>query len=246
MSRVQLQPAYVLHGRAFRESSQLLEMFSRDHGRVGVVARGARGARSRWRGVLQPFRPLLASWQGRGELATLTGADQVAAPPPLLGDALFSGLYVNELLVRLVHRGDPHPELFEHYRGTVAALAGGENIQATLRVFEKNLLDAAGFGLSLACEAGSDTPLRFEASYVYHPGEGAVRVNRDASDRGVVSGAALMALEAGEPQGEHLPGLRAMMRAVIRHHLGDRPLASDALYRPSKPTGRRTLEEESA
>lgn len=234
MSRVQLQPSYVLHGRAFRESSQLLEIFSRDHGRVGVVARGARGARSRWRGVLQPFRPLLASWQGRGELATLTGADQVAAPPPLVGDALYCGLYVNELVMRLTHRGDPHPELFEHYRETLGALSSGDGLQVALRLFEKHLLDAAGFGLSLEFEAGTEVPLQENLRYAYRPGEGATRVGTNAAEAGTIRGQALLALEAGHPEPEDLPALRDMMRAVIRFHLGDRPLASDALYRAAR------------
>ncbi len=244
MSRVQLQPSYVLHGRAFRESSQLLEVFSRDHGRVGLVARGARGAKSRWRGVLQPFRPLLASWQGRGELATLTSADQVAAPPPLAGDALYCGLYVNELVMRLTHRGDPHPELFEHYRETLGALSSGEGLQVVLRVFEKHLLEAAGFGLALEYEAGSEVPLREDLRYAYRPGEGAVRVGEGAREAGTVPGRALMALEAGNPGQEDLPALRDMMRAIIRFHLGGRPLASDALYRAGRPGRRQASKEE--
>ena len=113
MVRIQQQPAYVLHPRAYRETSLILEVLSRDHGRVAMVARGAKRPKSKWRNLLQPFRPLLISWSARGELGTLTSAEQVAAPPSLAGEALFCGMYVNELLTRLLHRGDPHAEVFE-------------------------------------------------------------------------------------------------------------------------------------
>jgi DNA repair protein RecO (recombination protein O) len=107
--RISLQPAYILHSRPYRESSLLLEAMGREHGRIGLVARGARGARSRWKNMLQPFRPLLLSWTQRGELGTLTGADQVASPPALAGESLFCGLYANELMIRFLQRSDPHP-----------------------------------------------------------------------------------------------------------------------------------------
>lgn len=235
MLKVQLQPAYVLHARPFRESSLLLEALTRDHGRVGLVARGARGAKSRHRGVLQPFRPLLVSFTRRGELGTLGAVDQVAAPPPLGGEALYCGLYVNELIVRLLLRDDPHPEVFEQYRETLAGLAGGADPQPVLRLFEKALLDATGFGLILDREIGGD-PLRADAWYDYQPERGPVRVGEASQARpGVLSGAVLLALEAGQVPPAALGPLRGMMRRVLRHHLGDRPLASEALYRAVRP-----------
>ncbi|HET6593673.1 MAG TPA: DNA repair protein RecO, partial [Xanthomonadales bacterium] len=120
--RVQLEPSFILHSRPYRESSVLLEALSREHGRIGLVARGARGARSRWKNILQPFRPLLLSWTQRGDLGSLTGADQVAAPPALSGEPLFCALYANELLVRFLQRSDPHAGLFDEYRQLLAAL----------------------------------------------------------------------------------------------------------------------------
>lgn len=240
MSRVSLQPAYVLHSRPYRESSQLLEILSRDCGRIAAVARGARGPRSRWKGILQPFRPLLLSWTQRGELATLTAADQVAAPPSLAGEATFCGLYMNELLVRLLHRGDPHPEVFERYRDTLAGLAAGGNVQPWLRLFEKHLLDATGFGLLLDHECGGSEPLRADAWYEYRPDEGAVRISEQHSGHAsVVSGRALLSLSSEQIAPEDLAELRGVMHRVIRHHLGDKPLASDALYRASSAMRRR-------
>lgn len=232
MQTVQLQPAYVLHARPFRESSQLLELLTRDIGRVGAVARGARGAKSRWRGILQPFRPLLVSFRRRGDLATLTAADQVAAPPALGGEALYCGLYLNELTLRLLMRNDPHPEVFEQYRETLGGLATGERLQSWLRLYEKQLLDATGFGLILDHEAGGTTPIDAGARYDYQPERGPVRVAEQARERaGLVPGRVLQALDAGHLEPEDWPALRYMMRRVLRHHLGDKPLASEALYR---------------
>lgn len=243
MQKVQLQPAYVLHGRPFRESSQLLEVLTRDYGRIGMVARGARGAKSRYRSILQPFRPLLVSWSRRGDLATLTGADQVAAPPALAGEALYCGLYVNELILRLLLRNDPHAEVFEQYRETLGGLAGGAPLQTSLRLFEKQLLDATGFGLILDREHGGERAVEADALYDYRPDRGPVRVGDSARGRaGVVAGRVLLALDAGQVEESDWPELRRMMRRVLRHHLGDRPLASEALYRslgPARKTGGR-------
>lgn len=232
MQKAQLQPAYVLHSRPFRESSQLLELLTRDFGRVGAVARGARGAKSRWRGVLQPFRPLLVSFSRRSELATLTAVDQVAAPPALAGEALYCGLYLNELTLRLLLRDDPHDEVFEQYRQALGALVDGETLQTALRLYEKQLLDATGFGLILDREAGSDRPLDPEARYDYQPDRGPVRVSASARERaGFVTGQVLQALDAGYIDPADWPALRHLMRRVLKRQLGERPLASEALFR---------------
>jgi len=228
--RISLEPSYVLHGRAYQESSLLLEVFARDHGRLGLVARGARGGRSRWKNMLQPFRPLLLSWNLRGELGTLTGADQVASPPALTGEALFCGLYANELLMRFLQRGDPHPDLFGRYQEMLSALAAGRSTQPVLRVFECRLLDAAGFGLQLDHEADSGEALSADAWYLYLPERGPVRRDLAEGADELVSGAALLALKSGEPDAPHLRELKALMRRLIRHHLGDRALKSQQLF----------------
>ena len=229
--QVSLEPAYVLHVRPYRESSVLLEAFARAHGRVGLVARGARGSRSRWKGALQPFRPLLLSWSQRGELGTLTGADQVASPPTPAGEALFCGLYANELLMRFLHRADPHTLLFDQYRGLLAGLAAGKPPQPLLRRFEYHLLSAAGFGLQLEHEAGSGKPIRAGGRYRYLPEEGPVPLEpgRSPADE-AISGAALLALESGEIETAHLSELKRLMRTLIRHYLGDRAIRSQQFF----------------
>ena len=228
MSRIQLEPAYVLHSRPFRETSLIVEAFSRGHGRVAVVARGAKSSRSRWRNVLQPFRPLLLGWTQKSDLGTLTAADQVASPPALQGQALYCGLYLNELLMRLLLRGDPHAEVFERYRHALSELASESPPQPLLRLFEKHLLEAIGYAMLLDREADSGVDILPHGWYDYHPQRGAVAV--PGPGKGRISGAALLALHGESLPAEHLPELRVLMRKVISYHLGDKPLASLFLF----------------
>lgn len=231
----QLEPAYILHSRPYRETSLILEAMTREQGRQALVARGARGSKSRWKNMLQPFRPLLLSWSQRGEMGTLTAADQVASPPPLVAEPLFCGIYANELLMRFLHRNDPHPGLFDHYRDLLAALAAGGSPQAPLRLFEKHLLVASGFGLVLDREHPGGGPVVAEAWYRYEPESGPVRETRPDTDRDeLVSGAALLALQSGEVEPAHQGELKRLMRRVIRHYLGDRPLKSQSLFYESR------------
>jgi DNA repair protein RecO (recombination protein O) len=236
----QLEPSYVLHSRAYRETSLLLEIFSRQQGRVGLVARGARSAKSSWRNMLQPFRPLLLSWKLRGELGNLVEAEQVAAMPMQAGDAWFCGLYVNELMMRALHRGDPHPDLFDAYRQLLQDLASQAEPQARLRCFEKQLLESIGFAMALAFEPASGATVQADGWYRYHPvagpmlessGREAAGTNsRGNAAQNLVSGAALLALESGEIEAQHLPELKQLMRRVLRFHLGDKPLVSQSLF----------------
>lgn len=229
--RISLDPAYVLHSRPYRESSLLLEAMSREHGRVGLVARGARGAKSRWKNILQPFRPLLLSWTQRGELGTLTGADQVASPPPLMGEMLFCGLYANELMIRFLQRSDPHSVLFDHYQRLLAQLTAGEGVQPLLRIFEKDLLESAGFGMQLEFEHGTECPISADAWYLYAPESGPIRHQPgQARDEKLVSGSALLALKSGQIKEADLKELKYLMRRLIRNHLGGKPIASQSLF----------------
>lgn len=230
--RVTQEPGFVLHARPFRETSLLLEVLSREHGRVGLVARGARAAKSRWRNLLQPFRPLLLGWSQRGELGTLSGAEEVASIPPLRGEALLCGLYANELLVRFLQRSDPHPQVFGHYRVLVSSLAGGPATQPLLRLFERDLLQEVGLGLQLEHEHGGRAALEEGAWYEYLPESGPVR--REVAgrpDTPLVSGQALIALRTGQIAPNQQHELKLLMRRLIRYHLGDKPLASHDLFR---------------
>lgn len=218
--RVEQQPAYILHARAYRETSLLLEAFTRDHGRVGLVARGVRRERSRWpRGVLQPLQPLLLGWVAQGELGTLTSADAASAPFPLRGDDLIAAMYVNELVLRLAQRADAHPRAFALYAQCLARLGENDDTAWSLRRFERDLLGELGYGLALGITALGD-PIEAAGDYLYDPEAGALPW-RTGSHFPRVAGDALLALDRDEkPSPEHLVQLRALMRGVVRHHVG--------------------------
>ncbi|HVT35880.1 MAG TPA: DNA repair protein RecO [Nevskiaceae bacterium] len=220
--RISLEPGYVLNARAYTDSSLLVEAWTRAHGRVGLVARGARAARSKLRGALQPLLPLLLSWTESGELGTLTGAEADGAPWSLSGERVFYGWYVNELLLKLLQRRDPHPQLYPVYAQTLALLAG-EHAEAALRVFELALLTESGYGLPLPDEIDAAAQYRFDVQH------GATIVGREA---GSVSGASLIALRDQHfdtPQA--LADARKILRAAIALQLNGRDLETPKLLR---------------
>lgn len=198
----------------------LLDVLSRDHGRVGLVARGVRSARTRTpRSVLQPFAPLQLSWSGRGELATMHAAEAAGAALPLAGEALLCALYLNELVVRLAPRGDPHPDTFAAYLDALARLAQGDSPAWTLRRFERDLLGQLGYGLLLDTQADTGVPIEAAGEYAYLLEQGPVRW-RGAGDGLKLRGAALLALARDEePDSADLPSLRRLLRALIAQRL---------------------------
>jgi DNA repair protein RecO (recombination protein O) len=219
------QPAYVLHARAYRETSLLLELLTLDNGRIGAIARGVRSARGQpLRAALQPLQPLQVSLRGRGELPLLVGAEVQGSAAVLVGDALLAAFYLNELLVRLLPRSDPMPVLFWRYAECLGELGGGAPLGWTLRRFERDLLQALGYALQLELEADGETPLDADGWYRYHPQQGAVPARAGGS---AVPGAALLALGADEmpPPELQLP-LRRLLRGLLAEHLGGRELRS--------------------
>lgn len=229
-----LEPAYVLHARPYRDTSLLLELLTLARGRVGAVARGARGSRSRLRGWLRPFQPLLVGLAGRGELATLTSAEPAGAAVWLAGERAVTGLYLNELLLKLLARDDPQPLLLGHYRAALTALAAAADPEPALRVFECELLIALGYAPALTADADGKA-LHADGLYHYHPQAGARLVNGVAEPRaGVVElhGRTLLALAAGEfPDRDTLREARALTRSLIDHCLGGRPVRTRELAR---------------
>ena len=222
--RLEQQPAYVLHARPYRETSLLLECLTREHGRLGVVARGVRGERARLRrSQLEPLQPLALDLLLRGEMATLTGVETVGPPFRLGGDAGLAGLYLNELVVRLTERQDPFPVVFDAYAQTLARLATDQPLAWSLRRFERDLLEAIGYGLQLQQDAETGEPLMPDARYRYAVEQGAVRCSGNALH--ALRGSDLLALEQDRmPDVGGLKSLRDMMREVIRFHLGGNEL----------------------
>ena len=234
--RVQLEPAYVLHRRPYRETSLLVETLAQGYGRVAVVARGARAERSPLRGLLQPFRPLLVSWSGRQDLMTLNGAEP-AGVCALSGRGLLAGFYVNELLTRLLARHDPHAGLFEIYAQALAGLGCRGAEEQALRVFERRLLEVLGYGLGLGDTDMAGARIEPDRAYRYRLEAGAVPA--DAGGEGLpVRGATLLALASGQlPDRETSREAKYLMRYVLQYYLGTRPLESRALFiRPGSGT----------
>lgn len=230
--RVSLAPVYLLHQHAWRETSRVLEIWSREHGRLGIVARGVRRPRSPFRALLQPFTPLNLSWSHRGELGNLTGAEAAAHAPVLQGRTLMAAFYLNELLLRLLARQDPHPQLYDAYAATLVALARDNHTAPPLRIFEKRLLTALGYGLSLDRQAGSQQPVKVDAEYRYDLDAGPVPAARGQSNGLHISGRALLALHNEElDDAEDLRAVRRLLRAALERHLDGRPLKTSGVMR---------------
>lgn len=224
--RVQLEPAFLLHHYPWRDSSRILEFFTRTHGRVPVFARAARRGGSALPATLQPFGELLVSWSARGEAGQLTGAERVAVPAFLAGDRLMSGFYLNELLLKLLIRHDPHPALYDAYATAVTRLqdAAAEPSRA-LRLFEKRLLEELGWGLDLEHAAGGGPPIEPGRAYRYRIDGGAEPVDGVAEGLLVFAGASLLSLareELADPQS--LADARRLLRAALEQCLDGRPL----------------------
>ena len=235
--RVLAQPAFVLHARPWRETSLIVELLTRDHGRVGVVARGVQGAkRHPLRAALQPLQRLRADFLPQGELARLLQAEADDAAPRLAGDALMAAFYVNELVLRLLPRNDPAPELFERYGELRDRLADAGGPAWQLRRFERDLLDLLGYGLSLE-ESEDGAALDPAARYRLDAERGAVRDRSHAP--GSTSGAALLALAQDRlPPPDQLQELRGALRGVLAVHLGPQPLKSWGLLSELARLGR--------
>jgi DNA repair protein RecO (recombination protein O) len=224
--RVQQQPAFILHHRPFRDSSQILDVLTRDHGKVALVARGSRGSKSRLAGVLRPFLPLRVSWVARSDLGTLTGAEASGAPSGLRGDELLSAYYVNELILHFLHRHDPQPEIYGLYEQAIRALCGAHNVAACLRSFELEFLSMLGYAVNLDREAGTHDSVVAERNYDYRVEDGPVQVERSTGPL-VFSGATLLAIAAGQLEDvEVLRAANRLLREVVSYHLGGKELQS--------------------
>lgn len=221
------QPGFVLHSYPFRETSLVVEAFSRDFGRVALVAKGARRPKSTLRGQITQFQPLLLSWLGKSELRTLTGVEWQGGLPLLKGQALICGFYLNELLLKLLARDDSHERLFHHYESALRALADGESPPAILRRFEKELLKELGYGLVLDRDVEAATPIIPEERYSYILEKGPVlRWEGDNPPDSVeVFGQTLIDLAQDRYESPvTLQQSRNLMRFLLSHYLGDQTL----------------------
>jgi len=220
------QAAFVLHSYPFRETSLVVELFTHGKGRIGVVARGARRARSTLRGILLAFQPLLVSWSGKTELQTLHKAEWQGGYAPLRGRSLICGFYINELLLKMLVRHDPHEALFDAYEGTLRLLAGQCDHAAVLRGFEQILLGELGYALLLRQDAESGHPIAADRHYFYVAERGPVELRGEAPAGGVkLSGQTLLDMQSGDySRSTTQLESKALMRMLINHHLGNQVL----------------------
>jgi DNA repair protein RecO (recombination protein O) len=216
--RVELTAGYLLHHRPWRDTSRILEVLTREHGRLTLFARGVRGPAAKLSSVLQPFQLLLLSWSGRSE--------------PLPANCLLAAFYLNELLLRLTTRHDPLPELFDHYHGALGALRAGAALEPCLRIFEKRLLEGLGYGVDLTSEAHGGAALTADGYYDFRPGHGVVAARAGS---GALRGSSLLAL-AAEQLGDarSLVDARRLLQAALGECLEGRPLASRAVAKSVK------------
>lgn len=222
----ELQPAFLLHARDYRDTSLLVEFFTPVAGRFSAVAKGARRARHgiSQRAILQPLQPLWVHCVGRGELLNLRSVEARAVAIPLRGHALFSAFYLNELLCRLLHRDDAHASLFCDYENTLSALASAAPLDVTLRHFELRLLESLGYGLSLTHEGESGAPIQAHRNYVFDARRGLVLTKIAASV--VFLGEDLLDFACGNFTESARRNLKYLCRMALRVHLGEKPLQS--------------------
>ena len=223
----------MLHSYAYRETSLVIEVFTRNHGRVALVARGARRPRSVLRGVLLAFQPLLLSWAGRSDLRTLHKAEWQGGLPQLKGAGLLCGFYLNELMVKLLARDDPHEELYQIYYQTLHTLSNGGDHAATLRRFEKQMLKELGYALTLDHDVASGDPIQPDRSYEYLIERGPVLSEGGAAENRLeLTGQTLLDMLRDDYSNPlTLQQSKALMRVLINHYLGNQTLNTRQLLK---------------
>jgi DNA repair protein RecO (recombination protein O) len=231
--KVEQQAAYLLHRRPYSETSLLLDIFSRDHGRLTLIAKGCRKKKTQAQGLFLPFKPLLVSWTGRGELPILTSIEHQGFLPLPDKTGINCGYYVNELLLKLLHRHDSHEALFDRYNNFFYSLANGDDPNSVLRVFEKYLLQEIGFGLVLDHDVETGEIIHGHRDYQYIPQKGPVA----SSDAHIakISGETLMALQTESfDSDKQKHEARSLTRALIDLQLNGKELRSRRVIREMK------------
>jgi DNA repair protein RecO (recombination protein O) len=222
--RVELAPLYVLHHRPWRDTSRMLEVFTREHGRLTLFARGVRGPKSRTASLLQPFRRLLGSWSGSGDAGQLTAVEAAPVKDQTGGAELPAAELPAGALLKLTLRTDAQPAIFDLYDEALALLRAGESVPPVLRMFERRLLELLGYGIEFGSEARSGAALQPEAYYHFHPGLGFVET-RAATTEGVFAGRTLLAIAAEHWQESGvLEDARKIMRLALDGALEGREL----------------------
>ena len=223
-----MQPAFVLHRWPFQDSSYMVELFSAQHGRFRLIAKGARRPKSRWRACLQPFTPLLVSSRGRHELQTLVQAEATGDAYPLRGDCLYSGFYVNELVQRLTALYQPLEGLFEDYQQTLQLLSEAPQVEPILRRFEWQLLDHLGHHFDWLHDSAGDA-ISASGYYQFSAQTGFVR--QFEPTQGAFDGQLILRLSQFDlTETQLLQAMKRIMRMALQPYLGEQPLRSRQLF----------------
>ena len=227
---VDFSPAFILHQRVFRESSFLLDIFSRDHGRISLIAKGVRKQKRSQAGLLQIYQPLLLSWQGRSDLQTLTAVEPNGPAYLLRAESALCGLYINELMMKLLPLGESESNLYIDYQKALFGLQESLQNEITLRLFEKQLLSHLGYGLVLDQDVETGEPIDDGKDYYYVADEG-LYCWQTGQQRNRISGRSLQHLVTEQDFDEKsLNEIKQLMRMVIHFYLGDKPLRSRELF----------------
>ena len=233
-NRVFLQPAYVLHKQPFQNTSLLIDFFCVDYGRVRAVAKGACREKSKYRALLQVFHPLLVSLSGRGDVKTVTAVESGVSAIQLKGERLFSGLYINELLTRVVLAHVEHAPLYKSYQNTLLQLQGQEDINKVLRKFELALLADLGYALNLKQDCISHQPLSAEHYYRFTADQGFEQLSQVSDEQEIANvfpGEHLLALRnMSFPDRTSSNSAKRLLRLALQPHIGDKPLHSRNLF----------------
>jgi len=213
--KVELTPCYILHRRDYRETSLILEVLSKEHGRVSLVAKGAKRNKKQQGVSYSPYQKYLMSWVSKTELGTLIDVELASVMNPLNPQQMMLGFYVNEIVLRLLHKHESHPELFDAYDSTIFALSKDNSEQILLRYFEKIILQSLGYGVIFDQDINTGEAIRAEGNYYYKLDFGP---SSDIQDNGLgvtVTGKTL---------------IKILLRSLLKQYLGDKPLASRQLY----------------
>jgi len=226
-----LQSAYILHVRNYRETSGLIDFFTRDDGRINLLAKGYRSNTKSGKSFLQPFRKLSINWRGKSELKTLSAAEEINTPIKLDHLSLISGLYLNELITRLLQPLDPHPELFDIYERTIRSLSQTQSLESVLRLFERDILDVMGYGLQLSIDSNGES-IDPVACYCYIADMGPIASTKRMQGGVLLKGQTLLSLNSAEiGDADVLKESKMLMRYVLPFYIGDRPLKTRELFR---------------
>lgn len=233
--RVYLEPAFILHKQAFRNSSLLIDFFCLGYGRVRAVARGARGGKSRYRALLQAFQPLLVSFSGKGDVKTVVTVESNSIESDLTGERLLSGLYLNELITRILITNVEHRTLFQHYQEALDGLRSEADLAKVLRRFELGMLEELGYGINLEHDCSSHELIKADCYYLFTPDLGFESVSNEAAaartSNNVYLGQHILELKAlTNSSKESRNAAKLILRTALHNHLGNKPIHSRELF----------------